>query len=324
MARCAPARKTQPGFDFVPADPDEDDRRRLARALPTYVPRVRTRRKILSYGGGLDSFAMLIDAVQRGELPDLVIFADVADPERLDPGEWPETYSHMERVAIPYCERHGIPWKWLGTDESPIRGERSLYRYLHDMEAMVGRMSRMCTCAAKVERITRYIMAAFPGDLLEVWIGFEAGEEKRAAKDPHSAANAPAGVAAVRVSRFPLIERRLCRCRCLQLVRNAGLEVPPGSACVFCPFSTRGDFQRLERQIPGDFVKVEALERHAKLTKKGHTIRFAGGIDDPELGEWIDGAYRPRKLKCTVCGSPNRVRKMVGCSEDEIEAACPR
>jgi len=47
--------------------------------------------KILSYGGGLDSYGALLDAIDRGELPDYVVFCDVsngsltADPT--DPGE---------------------------------------------------------------------------------------------------------------------------------------------------------------------------------------------------------------------------------------------
>lgn len=317
------APELQPSLTLVDVDRDADDRRRLARALPTYEARPRRRRKILSYGGGLDSFAMAVDAVQRGEIPDLAIFADVSDPAHADPGEWPETYDHIRRVAAPYFERHGIPFKWLRTDESPIRGERSLFAYLRKNNMMVTRMSRLCTCAAKVERIVEYLEALYPEDVREVWIGFEAGEEGRAEKDPHAAKAGAQGAAQLRVNRFPLIERRLCRCRCLALVRNAGLEPPPGSACVFCPFSSRGDFQKLRDRLPGDFVSVQELEANAKRTRSGATLRYAGGAEDPELGEWINGAYRPMRLRCDVCGSPDRVRKMVGCGPEEMEAACP-
>jgi len=31
-------------------------------------------KKVLSYGGGLDSFAMLLSAIERGELPDYAVF----------------------------------------------------------------------------------------------------------------------------------------------------------------------------------------------------------------------------------------------------------
>jgi hypothetical protein len=105
--------------------------------------------KVLSYGGGIDSFAMLLNAIDRGELPDLVIFADVGDPNRVDPGEWPGTYNHIEQVVMPLCQEQGIEFKWLTTDEIPIRGERSLFRYMEVKRMMPGRISRMCTVAAR-------------------------------------------------------------------------------------------------------------------------------------------------------------------------------
>ena len=52
------------------------------------------------------------------------------------------------------------------------------------------------------------------------------------------------------MTRFPLIEAGLCRCACEALVRAAGYPVPRKSACVFCPFATRGDFQRLAQVQP--------------------------------------------------------------------------
>jgi hypothetical protein len=64
-------------------------------------PRVR----VASLGGGLDSFAMLLAQVDAGEPPALAIFADVADPEHVDPGEWPGTYQHLREVVAPFCVR---------------------------------------------------------------------------------------------------------------------------------------------------------------------------------------------------------------------------
>lgn len=305
--------------EVVEAPSSHGELARREAMLPTYAPR--RRRKVLSYGGGIDSFAMLVDAVQRGEKPDLVVFADVTDRNREDPGEWPETYSHIERVAIPYCNQHGIPFVWLHTDQSPVRGHRSLYAYLRSLNAMVGRTSRMCTVAAKVERVAAFLAAEFPRETVEVWIGFEAGEEDRADKDPHAVGSSAkrASKASLRVSRFPMIERRICRCRAVELIRAAGLEVPPGSACVYCPFSSRGDFQRLDEKHPTQFVSVRTLESSAKKTRSGETIRFSGGSEDPALVDWIAGTYKPRHKPCAVCGAAQRTRKNVGCSPSEME-----
>lgn len=319
----------QLGFDLAaPATPGMVEapivRRFASDALVTARPW-----RILSYGGGVDSFAMLVWAIKTGHHPDEVVFADVGDVSRKDPGEWPQTYSHITRVVIPLCEKHGIPFTWITTDMLPIRGRRSLFAYLTDMHTMVGRMSRMCTSAAKVERVNRYVSHKYPKGQVEMWVGFEAGEESRARRDPHGKMGGGKGkkpsknsFSARKVTRFPMIETGMCRCRAIELIRESGHELPPGSACMFCPFSTKGDFQKVEKRQPEAFVSIVDLERNAKRAKKsGKPIRFAGSKEEtPLLPEWIASPYKPRKLKCDVCGNPNRPRKMVGCTPEEMEA----
>ncbi len=279
--------------------------------------------RVQSLGGGVDSFTVLLLSIAAYEaalaagdaaaaavaLPDLVIFADVTDPDRNDPGEWPETYAHIRNVVMPLCAKYGIEFKWLDTTESPIRGRTSLFAYLRDMNLMPSRGRRMCTVAAKVERISAYISARWPGRRLEVSIGFEAGEEERAARDPHAAEVATG----LKVNRFPLMEHRMCRCRAVKYIQASGHPMPPGSACVFCPFSSRGDFQTLARELPGEFQQVVALERDCRLTKAGRTVRFSGTEDDPVLPRWIEGDYRRQAIGCEVCGAEIRAAKLVGC-----------
>jgi hypothetical protein len=69
--------------------------------------------KILSYGGGLDSFAMLVESIRRGCPPDAVVMCDVGAPGDL--GEWPSTYRHVEEVVRPLCASHGIPFVMIST-----------------------------------------------------------------------------------------------------------------------------------------------------------------------------------------------------------------
>lgn len=274
--------------------------------------------KVLSYGGGLDSFAMLVDALQRNEKPDLVIFADVGDLDRLDPGEWPSTYRHIEEVVIPLCRDEGIEFKWLGTVESPIRESRSLFAYFWRKQILPSRMSRLCTSASKVERIAEYLERRYLPLRLrcEVWVGFEAGEEIRAKNDPHGKARGSSGF---RVNRFPLMEGGICRCRAERLVRAAGYTdlTPRKSACVYCPFSSRGDFQTLRRELPAVFAKVAALEEQCRRTKvKGKVMRFGyknGDGTDPALAQWIASPYRAKVMTCTVCGQTPRATKATAC-----------
>ncbi len=98
--------------------------------------------KVLSYGGGLDSFAMLLDAIERGEKPDACVFIDVGDGtatrEGEDPAEWPGTYRHMREIVIPLCEREGIAFEWLDSERYPVRDARSLLRVARSPQADSG------------------------------------------------------------------------------------------------------------------------------------------------------------------------------------------
>lgn len=230
------------------------------------------RPRVLAYGGGLDSFGMLLDAIERGELPDVCAFADVTDPQRLDPGEWPGTYSHIGEVVEPLCAAHGIEFVTLDTNRYPVRDSRSLFSWLEKRRQIpVAGPNRICTTIAKVERFERWLDERFPNVDVEVWVGFEAGEEARASNDPHAGAkrgHKPGQ--AVRHNRYPLIERSLCRCRCQELVERLGFAVPRKSACTFCPYGSRGDWQTFARELPEEFARTAALEANKPPTGAGN------------------------------------------------------
>lgn len=283
--------------------------------------------RVLSYGGGLDSFALLVEALRRDERLDVVTFVDVGDPGHEDPAEWPGTYRHIEEIVRPLCARARIPFEVISADRYPIRGARSLFEWLRARRQIpVAGPQRICTTVAKVERFESWMRDCWPGAEVEVWLGFEAGEEARAAKDPNAGSQSRrASRATQRSNRFPLIEWRLCRCRCETLVREAGFPVPRKSACVFCPYATRGDFQTLARELPDTFARVAALEaekpptsRGAKLSIKDfRTLRNPDGsvraYRSRPLPVLVEGTYRPKVRSCPICGARARATKATGC-----------
>jgi hypothetical protein len=306
----------------------------------------RGRPVVISYGGGLDSFCMLVEGVRRGERIDRVAFLDVGDPEHKDPGEWPGTYKHLREVVVPFCKKHGITFNWIGTDCYPVRGERSLFAYWKKMgQIPVAQANkRNCSIMAKVERFESWLDDHYPDQEVEVWIGFEAGEESRAEKDPNAGKPRPARAGrARRVNRFPLIEWKLCRCRCVGIVRELGMPVPRKSACMHCPLGSKGDWQTLAREQPKTFAQIEKLERDKTLTKTiwrdsagrvhhGKKLSIMGfdtewdprdahlpakdrrivRIKAPPIGEYIQGTYKKKAQPCTVCGAPERATKAAG------------
>jgi hypothetical protein len=245
---------------------------------------------VLSYGAGLDSFGMLLASIERGELPDYVVHMDVGDPAGLDPGEWPGTLRHMEEVVRPLCEAHGIVFHIIDTDEYPVRGARSLFAWLWgdrgpdrprhpNVQIPVQGPGRLCTTVAKVERFERWADAMFPGLEVEVWIGFDATEKTRRDKDPYSLAN-PRAIPnrMVRMNRFPLMEWDMCRCRCERLARSLGYPVPRKSACNFCPYGSKTDWQTFARELPEQFAQVAELEaeRQKNRTDNGYILSIMG------------------------------------------------
>lgn len=280
--------------------------------------------RVLSYGGGLDSYAILLRAIELEQRPEIVTFVDVGDgtleTAGADPGEWPSTYRHLREVVAPLCAREGIEFVWLDSGRYPVRDARSLFSWLEARRQIpVAGPNRICTAIAKVERFEAWLADTFPGERVEVWIGFEAGEESRAEKDPN------AGKSPQRANRFPLIEWGWCRCRAERYVRALGLDVPRKSACVFCPYATKGDFQRLAVDLPNLFAEVVKLEASKPPTKKNgaklsiknfRTITAADGskVYKPTmLPELVAQPYRVPSKPCDVCGQAVKASKATGC-----------
>jgi hypothetical protein len=62
------------------------------------------------------------------------------------------------------------------------------------------------------------------------------------------------------------------RADCATVIKEAGLPVPPKSACFFCPFHTTLTWREMRRDSPELFAKAVALEnklneRRARLNK---------------------------------------------------------
>lgn len=79
-----------------------------------------------------------------------------------------------------------------------------------------------------------------------------------------------------RHNRFPLIERGLCRCRAVALVRRLGYPVPRKSACMGCCYNSMTDWQTLEREVPEAFDAFAELEARKPPTSSGVKLSITG------------------------------------------------
>ena len=68
------------------------------------------------------------------------------------------------------------------------------------------------------------------------------------------------------VNRYPLIERRMTRADCKKWLEGHGLEVPPRSACTFCPFKTTSEWHAT-KTIDWDWkeaIRIDEMIRNAR------------------------------------------------------------
>lgn len=220
--------------------------------------------RAISYGGGVQSTALLVLAAQgRIDFP-LFLMANVGDDS-----EHPATLDYLRDVAIPYSEKHDIELHVLNRRMVRDGSVRTLYQNLtnpdHRSVGIPARMpsgapgSRACTQDFKINVVARYLRerGATEEAPAVVGIGISLDEIQRA--------NGRSQVPWQRVV-YPLIGigeetgLKLRRDDCTRLIREAGLPVPPKSSCYFCPFHSMETWADMKRNEPDLFDKAVALE----------------------------------------------------------------
>lgn len=207
---------------------------------------------VASFGGGVNSTAMLIGMVERQEKCDLILFADTG-------GEKPHTYEHVQEFS-----------KWLQFVGMPIittvsRGTETLESDCLKRHALPGIAYGFKSCSDHFKmRPQRDYLKANNITQSEVLIGFDADEAHRAKDIPGN--------------RYPLIEWGWGRKECIEAIQKAGQKVPDKSACFFCPSSKKHEIMELRRIYPKLAERAVAMEKNAELTAvKGLGRNFAWG-----------------------------------------------
>jgi len=242
--------------------------------------------RVVSYGGGTQSTALLVLAAQREIDFPVFLFANVGDDS-----EDPATLAYLAQHAVPFAAAHGIDLHVLdkvkrdGTIETlwgrlMKDGSRSLPIPVRMSNGAPGK--RSCTTDFKIRVIRKWLKqhGATTRDKATVAIGFSADEMERVgARRPHD----------VEEIVYPLLDLGLRREACQRIIERAGLPLPPKSACFFCPFHRPKVFADMRRDRVALFDKAVLLERTLNARRdvlgKDHVYltRFARPLDDAVL-----------------------------------------
>lgn len=211
---------------------------------------------VVSWGGGVNSTAMVVGLLAREIRPDLILFADTG-------GERARTYQFLARFT-----------KWLNARGLGIVTVRHPGRTLEedclDAERLPSIACGFAACSDKWKRrpIDKYLSTWPPA--IEAW---ERGEKvtKAIGYDAGPRDVARAGKVADRQSPrwtlwYPLIEWGWDRAACEAAIVAAGLPNPGKSSCFFCPAMKRREVLELQQQEPELLARALAIEDNANLT----------------------------------------------------------
>lgn len=235
---------------------------------------------IVNLGMGVDSVAMLIGLRDRGERPDLVIFADTGD-------EKAATYAYIG-VIEPWLAANNFPALTIVRRGVGRAGYRSLSENCLANETLPSLAFGMKSCSLK-----------WKADAMDSFLrGVKKGPNKRPAWAPAAAAwlaglkptkcigydNGPKDSkrAVDRKEdklfsyRYPLREWGWTREKCAEVIIAEGLPLPQKSACYMCPASQEWELYALAADEPEKFLRAVLIEDTARNGK--HGLKAVNGL----------------------------------------------
>ncbi len=222
---------------------------------------------MVSYGGGINSTAMLVECVKRGIQVDLILFADTG-------GEKPHTYKYIKYFSK-WLASHGFPsiHRVQTTDcyGTYITLEQKCYELNQLPSKAYG--SPSCSDKFKIRPQNKFVNNWEParqtwkdGNTITKLIGFDADESHRIRDYSDNKYT----------TRYPLVEWDMGREECLLSIQEAELDIPGKSACFFCPNSKPSEIRQLANSYPMLAERALRLEAAAELTNiKGLGRRFS-------------------------------------------------
>ena len=202
-----------------------------------------------AFGGGPPSVALMILNVW-GEInppAQLVVFADTG-------GEKAETYRLLP-IYEDWAAEYGLEFvrtqAAMGSLKDRILNHRSVKGVPIPAFTDTGMGKRMCTVRWKIQPSEKYLRARF-GRLARITaqLGYTWEETHRMRDAKYK----------LTTNRFPLIEKRLTRQNCVEIIKMAGLPVPPWTACLFCPLQNNTRWREEAGRFPEDFKEAVAID----------------------------------------------------------------
>ena len=224
--------------------------------------------KILSLGWGVQSWTLAaMAALGEIPMPDFAVHADTNH-------EMSGTYAHAKKWT-PWLEEHGVKVRTVQAKEVGVTPGLGKWKYKVKIPAFTknlltsksGQMNRQCTGDWKISPLRRFArsnLSKTSPECVEMWMGISLDEWQR-----------------MRTSEvkylkhvYPLVDRRLNRAYCVSWLEQHGLDIPPKSACTFCPFHSKDTWKRMKQADGVDWQEAVIMDESIRKMGKGAGLEF--------------------------------------------------
>jgi len=234
---------------------------------------------VISYGGGIQSTALAVLAVLEGWDVDEIVHVDLLDAESPATREYVARFrewlrrDHGRDITIIERDLYGDMLARPGFTPVPWHGRREKFM-----------LKRQCTREYKVQPLTRYLYDRYSGDCIRLMLGISVDEYHRMRDS-----------SAARIEHvYPLVDRRLTRWQCRDIIERAGLVVPSKSSCWFCPYRSVRSQLALVQHYPRLREMAQVLEDRINTERRLRgqdeivVLRSDTGV---EQGDFCEAGY---------------------------------
>lgn len=208
---------------------------------------------IVSYGGGTNSTALLVGMVNQNIMPDAIIFCDTG-------GERPATYSYIEYFSK-WLISKGFPEITITRYKTKKGDEPTLEEYIIEKKVLppISYGYKSCSHKFKLFPFDKYVKKHFKNCLIDVYVGFDAGEERRVKDNTNP----------FHTNIYKLMDWAWDRKLCILEIQKAGLCLPGKSACFFCRNTSKAEIFDLSKELQNRAIYIEQNAKPNLLELKG-------------------------------------------------------
>lgn len=215
--------------------------------------------KIISLGWGVQSFTLAVMSA-LGDLPpiDAAVHADTTHESIL-------TYQFSERW-LPWLVERGVKVVTVRNEKNEIitnrvGGKIFIPAFTNTPSSNGGQLRRQCTQRWKVAPLRRWLQKNRNGERVDQWIGISLDEYQRIRdSDVKYCSNI-----------YPLVANGITRADCVKYLENKGIEVPPKSACTFCPFHNTAEWRRIHN-TPQDWESAVSVDERIRKVRPPYDL----------------------------------------------------